>query len=369
MDGNTNTLPLTVTVEKVGANQVRAKVLAGAPFAVDISVTLVNGTLTGSVTELSVAAGAVYSEPVTMTRTAGTTAAATVDVDLTTQPTLPAAHRGYEFVKATVNLPATILPDPTVDNVLGFSETAPRRAVPENSAAGVDVGAPVTATPADSGDTLEYTLEGTDASSFDIVSTSGQIQTKSGVTYNYEEQSSYAVTVKASDGTDSATVDVTINLRDVAEQPDKPAKPTLAAVSGSATRLDASWTEPGRNGGPAITGYEVQYREGPSGNVGQLRAQRRRRDQDHHRAEGEHGAPGASAGAQRRDAERLVGPLRRGPHQCGDGRPHGCVGGGEVRAAIGRRVRVGRDDRVHSDLQPGGEGHGPAPADADLQPR
>ena len=85
------------------------------------------------------------------------------------------------------------------------------------------------------------------------------------MTYNYEEQSSYAVTVKASDGTDSATVDVTINLRDVDEQPDKPAKPTLAAVSGSATRLDASWTEPGRNGGPAITGYEVQYREGTSG--------------------------------------------------------------------------------------------------------
>ena len=138
--------------------------------------------------------------------------------------------------------------------------------MPENSAAGVDVGAPVTATPADSGDTLEYTLEGTDASSFDIVSTSGQIQTKSGVTYNYEEQSSYAVTVKASDGTDSATVDVTINLRDVDEQPDKPAKPTLAAVSGSATSLDASWTEPGRNGGPAITGYEVEYREGTSGN-------------------------------------------------------------------------------------------------------
>ena len=134
MDGNsTNTLPLTVTVEKVGTNQVRAKVLAGAPFAVDIPVTLVNGTLTGSVTGLSVAAGEVYSEPVTMTRTAGTTAAATVDVDLTTQPTLPANHMGYEFVKATVNLPATILPDATVDNVLAlllFSDL--RRAVPEN---------------------------------------------------------------------------------------------------------------------------------------------------------------------------------------------------------------------------------------------
>ena len=137
--------------------------------------------------------------------------------------------------------------------------------MPENSAAGVDVGAPVTATPADSGDMLEYTLEGTDASSFDIVRTSGQIRTKSGVTYDYEDQSSYAVTVKASDGTASATVDATINLTDVAEQPATPAKPTLEAVSGSTTRLDASWTEPGLNGGPAITGYEVEYREGMSG--------------------------------------------------------------------------------------------------------
>ena len=477
LGGNsTNPMELTVTVEKVGTNQVRAKVLAGAPFAVDIPVTPVNGTLAGSVTELGVAQGSVDGTAVTVTRTAGTAAAATVDVDLTTQPTLPTNHFGYIFKKATVNLPATILPDATnaapaftssatfnpaenqtavdtveaqdsdttdditgyalnggadqalfsinnsgvltfqaapnyedpqdagtdnayvvvvratsgtgarvktadqtitvtvmdedeqpdrpdkptvtavsgsstsldvswtepglnggpeitgyqvryenreigtttwslnswphtgttttttitgleanqeyrvevkalngetpsdwsdpsdvvstnaaVDSVLGFSETDPRRAVPENSAAGVNVGAPVTATPADSGDTLEYTLEGTDASSFDIVSTSGQIRTKSGVTYDYEEQSSYAVTVKASDGTDSATVDVTINLRDVDEQPDKPAKPTLAAVSGSATSLDASWTEPGRNGGPAITGYEVEYREGRSG--------------------------------------------------------------------------------------------------------
>ena len=114
LDGNpTNPMELTVTVEKVGTNQVRAKVLAGAPFAVAIPVTPVNGTLAGSVTELGVAAGAVDGTAVTVTRTAGTTAAVTVDVDLTTQPTLPSGHRGYIFKKATTNLPATILPDAT----------------------------------------------------------------------------------------------------------------------------------------------------------------------------------------------------------------------------------------------------------------
>ena len=48
LGGNsTNPMELTVTVEKVGTDQVRAKVLAGAPFAVDIPVTLVNGDAHG----------------------------------------------------------------------------------------------------------------------------------------------------------------------------------------------------------------------------------------------------------------------------------------------------------------------------------
>ena len=120
LDGNsTDPLPLTVTVEKVGTNQVRAKVLAGAPVAVDIPVTPVNGTLAGSVTELGVAAGSVDGTAVTMTRTAGTTAAVTVDVDLTTQPTLSLGHRGYIFKKATTNLPVTIIDnDPSTDATL-----------------------------------------------------------------------------------------------------------------------------------------------------------------------------------------------------------------------------------------------------------
>ena len=81
-----------------------------------------------------------------------------------------------------------------------------------------------------------------------------------GVDYNHEAtKNSYSVTVKASDATASATIDVTITVTDVDEQPDKPAKPTLAAVSGSATSLTATWVKPGLNGGPDITGYQVRY--------------------------------------------------------------------------------------------------------------
>ena len=90
------------------------------------------------------------------------------------------------------------------------------REVAENSAAGVDVGGPVTATDTDTGDTLTYTLEGTDAASFTIVSASGQIQTETGVTYDHELQPEYSVTVKADDGNGGTdTIAVTIDIADV----------------------------------------------------------------------------------------------------------------------------------------------------------
>ena len=97
-----------------------------------------------------------------------------------------------------------------------FQAESTTREVAENSAAGTNVGDPVTAT----GDTLTYTLEGTDAASFDIVSTSGQIRTKSGVTYDYETKSSYALTVRAEDRNGgSDTIAVTITVTDVEDSP------------------------------------------------------------------------------------------------------------------------------------------------------
>ena len=93
-----------------------------------------------------------------------------------------------------------------------LSATATRE-VPENTEAGVTIGDPVTATDPDTGNTLTYTLEGTDLDSFDIDSASGQIQTKPGVTYDHETKSSYSVTVKADEKNGGiATIDVTITI-------------------------------------------------------------------------------------------------------------------------------------------------------------
>ncbi len=101
-------LPLSVTLEDVGSDQVRAKVLAGAPFTVDIPVTVANGMLDGGVTALRVAAGSVEGTAVTVTPTLGTTAPVTVDIDLTliTQLSLPEKHDGYIFVVEGADLPA-----------------------------------------------------------------------------------------------------------------------------------------------------------------------------------------------------------------------------------------------------------------------
>ena len=118
--------------------------------------------------------------------------------------------------------PANAAPD--------FGAATAAREVAENSPAGTNVGDPVTATDADD-DPLTYTLEGTDAASFAIVSASGQIQTKSGVTYDYETTPSYAVVVKADDsngGTD--TIAVAIDLLDVDD-----AAPTIDTVSITST--------------------------------------------------------------------------------------------------------------------------------------
>ena len=75
-----------------------------------------------------------------------------------------------------------------------------------------DVGT-VTATDAD-GDSLTYSLSGTDVSSFSIGSSSGVI------TFNnapdYETKTSYSITVNVSDGVNTTTQSVTVNVTDVA---------------------------------------------------------------------------------------------------------------------------------------------------------
>ena len=133
------------------------------------------------------------------------------------------------------------------------------REAAEDTAAGENVGAPVTATGGTGA--LTYTLGGTDASSFAIVAASGQIQTKEGVTYDHEARSSYSVTVTATDtnnATDTATVAITVT--DVAEPPLPPPLVDGMSASGSYDSIVVRWLPPDSTGRPPVTGYDVRYR-------------------------------------------------------------------------------------------------------------
>ena len=78
-----------------------------------------------------------------------------------------------------------------------FPGAATTRSVDEKTVAGEDIGAPVAATDADEDDELTYTLSGTDAASFDIISATGQLQTKAAL--DHETKDSYTVIVTATD--------------------------------------------------------------------------------------------------------------------------------------------------------------------------
>ena len=147
------------------------------------------------------------------------------------------------------------------NNAPVFSDATLTREVAENSVADVNVGAVIpAAADEDSEDTLTYSMEGTNAASFNFDVSSRQISTKSGVAYDFEDTPSYSVTIRVSDGTDSDTVAVTINVTDVNETPSAPAAPNVSATSGSTTSLDVSWTAPTNTGKPEILHYDLQYR-------------------------------------------------------------------------------------------------------------
>ena len=128
-----------------------------------------------------------------------------------------------------------------------------------------DIGTPVSATDPDTGDTLEYRLEGTDRTKFGINATSGQIRTKVGESYDYEARTSYSVRVAVNDGTVTVSSTVTINVTDQDEPPPVMNQPVVTATANATTSLEVSWTEPSNPGRPDIESYDLQYRAGSTG--------------------------------------------------------------------------------------------------------
>ncbi len=242
LGGNTvDPMQITILLEKVAEDQIKAVVATGAPFTMSIPISPTNGSISGNMTSLTISKGAVESSTVTVTRTAGTTAAVTANIG--TLSSLPSNHYGYvlsksdtlpiEVISATSTTPETPVEPETPTQPETPENTAPTfadgnitlRSVSENSAADVNIGNAVSATDTEN-DTLAYTLSGLNADSFSIDSDTGQLKTKNAL--DYETKRIYIVSVNASDETLTSTISVIIIVIDL---DDTPAVSTMLAVS------------------------------------------------------------------------------------------------------------------------------------------
>ena len=177
LSGNTSApFSFEVSLQKVGTNQFKAVLPIGAPFDIAVPISVTNGSAANSASSITIAKGSLDSGAITVTRAANTVDAVTVDIG--TLPSIPTTHNGYALSKST-DLPLEIFGAINAVPVFTEGPTA-TRSIAENTAAETNIGSPVSATDANSSDRLVYTLSGTDAASFDIVSTTGQLQTKAG---------------------------------------------------------------------------------------------------------------------------------------------------------------------------------------------
>ena len=162
-----------------------------------------------------------------------------------------------DTISVTINV--TDVNETPSNNAPVFTDgSSTSRSIAENTGSGVNIGNAVSATDANN-DTLTYTLSGTDAVSFSINSTSGQLRTKSAL--DYETKTSYSVTISVSDGSLTDTISVTINITDVDETPavttkdtEKPNKYQPVFTEGdSTTRTVAENTSSGVDIGSAVS--------------------------------------------------------------------------------------------------------------------
>ncbi len=247
LNGNAvDPLPMLVSLQKVGEDQFMARVLVGAPLALTLPITVNNGEIVEGVDAVTIPIGVVESQPLTVARTPDTIDAVTVD--LGTLPNLPASHNGYAWVKSGT-LPLQVFEPLNVAPVFTEGDDTVR-SIRENTAADVDIGEAVSATDQDTGDTLTYTLGGTDAASFGIDAKTGQLKTKAAL--DYETKAGYSVVVTVSDGIASDSITVSIVVVDIDEN-----RAPVFSEGASTTRSVAENTDAGENIGEVVSATDA----------------------------------------------------------------------------------------------------------------
>ena len=139
---------------------------------------------------------------------------------------------GTDSISVTISVTNDTSDDPTTNSAPTFTDgSSTTRSIAENMTGGTAVGSAISATDSDSGDTLRYSLSGTDAGSFSLNSSTGQLS--SSTQFDYETKNSYAVTVTVSDGsggTDSISVSISVT-NDTSDDPVNPPPPPTTSIS------------------------------------------------------------------------------------------------------------------------------------------
>ena len=98
---------ITVSLEKITEGTFKATIPTGALYDIQFQLTFTNGALNSGESNITIPQGSVESEDLTVTRSAGTTAAVTVDIS-TPLPSIPDTHDGYTLVKSE-DLPLEVI--------------------------------------------------------------------------------------------------------------------------------------------------------------------------------------------------------------------------------------------------------------------
>ena len=101
-------LPFYISLEKIGHRNFQAVAPTGAPFDIVVPLIIAYGTIEENVTSLTIPAGSVESETITVARTPGATFAVTVEIGMETEEEVKDEFTGGDIHEAVIE----ILPKP-----------------------------------------------------------------------------------------------------------------------------------------------------------------------------------------------------------------------------------------------------------------
>ena len=140
-----------------------------------------------------------------------------------------------------------------------------RRRIAENTDAGTALGDPLTATDPDTDDLLTYQLGGPDADHFEIVASSGQLQTKAAL--DFESRSRYEITVTATDAFNasvSISVAVTVTNEDETGTVILSSPPTEVSPSSTQPQVGTPFAATLTDPDGTVSGVTWQWQRAPN---------------------------------------------------------------------------------------------------------